>query len=159
MYQQVLHPPISKPMLPYTVVPSFSIPRSESTIWRTNIVSVTNLVLQEYTLKDTTLSYFYISYFLISFQKIFVKFSHKAICPTMAGKTFKFMVFRLQENAFATQKTNIDVFAQVPHWQNCPPGAYHHSQCRNKLLISPGSVFSKIFFPPAKRRGKRGNYE
>ena len=33
----------------------------------------------------------------------------------------------------------------------CALGSCHHHPRRGKLIISPGSIFSKICFPPAER--------
>ena len=66
-------------------------------------------------------------------------------------KIFKFMVFRLMENTFGSQKLNLD-FLLVPHIasENLP----------RVLIITPKQremrEFSKIYFLPAEKGG--GNY-
>ena len=52
------------------------------------------------------------------------------------------MVFTFLENAL-----NLSIFTHAPlPTQNFPPNSYHHTLGRRKLLISPGSIFWKIYF-------------
>ena len=73
----------------------------------------------------------------------------KPVYPTMVGKIFKFMVFRLLENAFVSQKIEFRHFHTYPrllHRQISPSVSYHHLSC-----ITPQAVFFRKPIPPAER--------
>ena len=91
-------------------------------------VSMTNQVIQEYTLKNTP---FHISIFRksLSLSKNFLEFSHKAIYPTMGGKTLKSMVFM-----------NSPVGESLP-------GCLSSTPVRRKLLIPQAVFFRKSISP------------
>ena len=63
------------------------------------------------------------------------------------GKFLTFMVFKIIGNAL-----NLGVFTHAPlPSQNSPRSFYHHTLGRGKLLILPGSIFSKICFPQRQK--------
>ena len=67
----------------------------------------------------------------------------------MVDKIFKFMVFRLLENAFVSQKIEFRHFHTYPrllHRQISPSVSYHHLSC-----ITPQAVFFRKPIPPAER--------
>ena len=72
----------------------------------------------------------------------------------MVGKVFNFIVFRLVEDAFITQK----IASRILY--SCPPGKVlsqvpiitHQAEGN---YSSPSRTFSKISFPSAKKSGER----
>ena len=82
----------------------------------------------------------------LSISKIFI--SLKTAYLTMVGKFFKFMMYRLLANAFASQKILPRHFYHFPK-QNFPPGSYHKPRGRWKLLTNHQAAF----IPPAERGG------
>ena len=110
--------------------PDLNQPNGEQT------VSITNPTIQEDTLQNTP---FHISIFRmsLSLSKNF-EFSHKAIYPTMGGKNFQ--IYGVHE---------------VPRrWKS--PRMFIINPSLKETTHSSGSVFSKIYFPPAKMgKGKK----
>ena len=69
------------------------------------------------------------------------EFSLKLAYSTMSQKSFKFVNITFLENAL-----NLDIFTlacPLPT-QDSSPSFSHHTLGREKLLIPPGSIFSKI---------------
>ena len=70
-------------------------------------------------------------------------FSLKLVYSTMCGKVFKICGVHILENAL-----NLGIFTHAPFsTQNLPPSFYYHTLGTGKLIIPPGSIFSKIWFP------------
>ena len=81
------------------------------------------------------------SIFLETFIYLFifcVKLSRKTAYPTMVDKIFKFMVFRLLENAFACQK-NEGIYSHSPLGKTLPE-VLILTPSRWKLLIPQKSM-------------------
>ena len=58
------------------------------------------------------------------------------------------MLFRLLENAFASQKIESRYFKILIS------DSYHHTPGRGKLLIPPGAAFSQISVSPQQKKGE-----
>lgn len=134
--QQLLHPLISKPLSPYSLVSSFPTPRSESTKWRTNSFNDepghSGIHPQEY-----TVSYFYISYISISFQKFSWIFTQSYISD------------------HGWENSQIYGVHEVPRRRKSPR-MFIINPSQKETTHSSGSVFSKIYFPLAKTgKGKK----
>ena len=56
------------------------------------------------------------------------------------------MVFTFLENAL-----NVGIFSHAPHHSKLAPSSCHHTLGKGKLLILPGSIISKIFFPQQQK--------
>ena len=67
--------------------------------------------------------------------------------PLLLEKVSKFMLSKLLENTFVSQKNWKDTFYSCPK-KNSPPGSYHSQTA--KLLIPPRQYFLKIYFPSRK---------
>lgn len=103
--QQVPHPPIWKWKPPYSGTFSFSnyssTPRSGLKKWHKNIVSITTVVLQDY-----SQGYIFIYFPHLSLSRNFIECSLKAYAPWWQERIFKFLVLRLLENAYVSQKAD-----------------------------------------------------
>ena len=70
----------------------------------------------------------------------------------MVGKTFKLIVFRLLESAFASQKFKMDTFTNVPQAKlETLPRFFSSSPGRKKVLIPPAKFFLNLFHSRRKR--------
>ena len=79
----------------------------------------------------------------LSLPRMFSEFSLKCLHSTMCAKTVKFMEFTFLKNALSR-----DVFTHAsPHSKLVPKFLSSSLIGRRKLLISRGSVLSKICFP------------
>ena len=89
----------------------------------------------------------------ISLQNFYWFLSSKAYFPSWLAKIFNFM-FRLLENAFASQKVKSRHFCYVPQVLIITPEAEGDHSLR------PESVFFLTPLPPSpsRKRGRRGNY-
>ena len=90
------------------------------------------------------LLYFYKPFRTLIFSRNFAQFSLKAVYVPMAEENLKFMVFRLSENVFATQKI------QNRNFYSCP-----------LAQLSPRFISSfptQIYFPLPAERGAGRNY-
>ena len=63
------------------------------------------------------------------------------------GKSFKFMVLTFLENAL-----DLSIFTMSLLTLSSPPSSCQHTIARRKLLIPPGSFFSKICFPQQEKK-------
>ena len=80
----------------------------------------------------------------ISPESFFNFFLNLSIPPWLR-KSFKFILLRLLENTFVSQKIDLLIFTHSPK-QNSPPGFYNYPQGRRKKPITPEQRFLKIFF-------------
>ena len=120
--------PISKSTTPCSVASSFRINKM------TNKCSV-NLPSNSFRITLENTSHISSNSIALSLPRIFVEFSLKPVYPTMVGKVFNFIVFRLLEDAFITQK----IASRILY--SCPPGSYHYSPGRGKLFIPKQNFF------------------
>ena len=75
----------------------------------------------------------------------------------MAGKTFKLIVFRLLESAFASQKFKMDTFTNVPQAKlETLPRFFSSTPGRKKVLIPPTKFFLKSISSRKKEGGDYG---
>ena len=131
------------PMHPFSVAPIFVEDILtfwlESTKWLT--VLITTLILQDQP-QGYILSYFYKLLGLYFSPECLLNFLSIFYITPCVGKPFKFMVFKFLDNAL-----NIGIFTHVslPHAHlKLFPKFLHDILGRMKLLIPPGSIFSKI---------------
>ena len=89
--------------------------------------------------------------YLLNFLNLYI--------PLWLRKFFKFMVFRLLKKAFASQQTKSRHFYSCPSppWAKLSPKFLLLPWYTGRLLISPGSICSKISPPKQKEGGE--NYE
>ena len=89
--------------------------------------------------------------YLLNFLNLYI--------PLWLRKFFKFMVFRLLKKAFASQQTKSRHFysCPLPPWAKLSPKFLLLPWYTGRLLISPGSICSKISPPKQKEGGE--NYE
>ena len=83
-------------------------------------------------------------------QEDFLNFFANLYATPCLQESFKFMVLRLLENTFLSQKTELFIFTHAPK-QNFSPGFIIATPGRRKLPIFPEQHFLKIFFSPAER--------
>ena len=82
-----------------------------------------------------------------------MNFLSELYIPPWLGKVFKIMLFRLLENAFISEKMNLDIFAHAAR-QNSPPGCYNQPPDKGKLLR-----FFENLFSPSRIGGGGGERE
>lgn len=79
------------------------------------------------------LPYFHKLFYVLYLSRHFAQFSLKVYMSSWLGKILKFMVFRLPENAYSTQKVKtISIHALS---QNFPPGSYHHKHTHTHTRV------------------------
>ena len=104
-------------------------------------------------LKDTS---FYIAVCLLRFYlslEFLLSFFSNLYIPPWLGKIFKFVVFRLLENAFASQKIESRHFFSCPR-HNSPPVLCHpHTDSPPPPPPPQVTVFQKSVTPPPGGRG------
>ena len=85
----------------------------------------------------------------------FFNFFMDLYIPLYLRKSFKFIVLRLLENIFVSQKI------ESVHFYSCPeakfsPSFYHYPSGKRKLPLPPEKPFLKITFPEKKGGGRGG---
>ena len=142
--------PLFQNQRPHVLLPLLS----GSTKWQTNIVLIYHPILSGLPARIHLI--FPQLFIAFSLPRIFVEFSLKPVYPTMVGKVFNFIVFRLLEDAFITQK----IASRILY--SCPPGKVlsqvpiitHQAEGN---YSSQAEFFLKSLFPQQKKWG-RGNY-
>ena len=87
----------------------------------------------------------------LSLSRIFVEFFVKPVYPPWLVKIFKFMVFRLMENAIGSQKIESRLFTCTPYTKpKSSPGSYHHAQAEG----NDSKIFENLF-PPSRKGGRK----
>ena len=77
------------------------------------------------------------------FTRMLVEFSLKLVYSTRYVKNFQIYGAHIHRKCIESR-----YFYLFPlPFQNSPQSPYHHNLGRGKLLIPPGSIFSKIYFP------------
>ena len=101
------------------------------------------------------LSYFYRSLSALLLSTFSLNFFSKLYIPPWLEEIFKFIVFRLIKNTFASQKIESGHFysCSLPLRQNSVLCFYHHCPGSGKLLTFPGNVSSKTYYPSRKGDG------
>ena len=69
--------------------------------------------------------------------------------PPWLWNRFKFIVLRLLENIFVSQRIELLIFTHAQK-QNYFPGFYHYPQAEENYLFPPKQRFLKIYFPQQK---------
>ena len=96
------------------------------------------------------LSYFYkLLRALFFFLECLLNLLSNLYIPPCVRKIVKFMVFIFLENALI-----LGIFAHAPHHSKLDPSPCHHIG-RGKVLIPPGSIFSKICFHNSRKTWRK----
>ena len=87
----------------------------------------------------------------------FTEFSVISLYPTMTERKFQIYGILITRKCIGESKKKkkwILTFLLMSPGITLPPGSHHHPPGRGKLLILP-KVFSKIYFLPVERRGRK----
>ena len=122
-----------------------------------NIVSVTTLVLQDqrqgYIFVDTSFIFLQPHSLQIYLNlEILLNFLSKLYIPPWLGKIFKFLVFKLLEDAFASHKIGSGIFLLMPPGEFLPRFLSSVPPRQREITRPPMQFFLKIF-PPAEEEG------
>ena len=121
-----------------------------------NIVSITTLVLQDqrqgYIFVDTSFLFLQPHSLQIYLNlEILLNFLSKLYIPPWLGKIFKFLVFKLLEDAFASHKIGSGIFLLMPPGEFLPQVLVISSPQAEGNYTSPHAVFFENLSP--SRRG------
>ena len=104
------------------------------------------LVLQDFPQRYTLSLFYKLGRVLSLSPELLLIFLSNLYSPLCVTKILKFMVFTFLENAL-----NVGIFSHAPHHSKLAPSSCHHTLGKGKLLILPGSIISKIFFPQQQK--------
>ena len=83
-------------------------------------------------------------------QEDFLNFFANLYATPCLQESFKFMVLRLLENIFLSQKTELFIFTHASK-QNFPPGFYYRHSRQKEITHFPRTTFfENLFFPSRK---------
>ena len=146
---------ISKSTFPFSVAPSFSknieIPGQDQQNGKRTQRLITKTVLQD-NLKDTSSHSFINSFGLYLSPEYLSDFLSKLYVPPWLGKSFKFVVFRLLKNGFASQKIESTHFYSYTQ-AKLSPRFLQSSPRQRKITHPPTAAFFENLLPEQERRG------
>ena len=88
----------------------------------------------------------------LSLQNISWIFFSNLYIPRWLRKSFKFMMLRLLENTFVSQKMNAFIFTHAPK-QNSSLGSYRHHFRQKEITHFPNTTFFENLFSSKKHYG------